>query len=140
VANAHVRRFWLEEYAIYTARFSVQAISPPSIQHNVCAFRADAVLQRIPSQPKSSFNLRSVMDEGKILLVNPAKGRLGEDAAALLGSLLVAQIGLVGLRAVDPAFEIEVADVSAASSDVAKGAKQQGSGQQSSPHDRPSGG
>jgi hypothetical protein len=41
------------------------------------------------------------MDEGKILLVNLAKGWLGEDAGALLGSLLVAKIGLTGLSRAD---------------------------------------
>lgn len=41
------------------------------------------------TQPKSAFDLRRMMDEGKILLVNLAKGRIGEDVAALLGAMLV---------------------------------------------------
>jgi len=41
------------------------------------------------------------MDEGHILLVNLAKGKIGEDSAALLGALLVSRIGLTGLRRVE---------------------------------------
>jgi hypothetical protein len=55
----------------------------------------------IVMQPKSSFDLRKAMDEGKILLVNLAKGRIGEDTAGLLGSLLVSRIGLAGLSRAD---------------------------------------
>ena len=47
------------------------------------------------------LDLRHLMDEGKILLVNLAKGRIGEGAAALLGSLLMARIGLEGLARAD---------------------------------------
>ena len=46
------------------------------------------------------------MDEGKkILLVNLAKGKIGEDAASLLGALLVTKIGLAGLSRADMAAE-----------------------------------
>jgi hypothetical protein len=41
------------------------------------------------------------MDEGKIFLVNLAKGKLGEDTASLLGSLLVSSTGLTGIRRAD---------------------------------------
>lgn len=99
VANEQVRRFWLKEYEGYPARFRAEAIAP--IQNKVGAFLADPVLQRILTQPRSSFDLRQVMDEGKILLVNLAKGKLGEDTAALLGSLLAARIGLAALSRAD---------------------------------------
>lgn len=99
VANAHVRRFWLHEYEHYPARFRAEAIAP--IQNKVGAFLADPVLQRIIAQPKSSFDLRRIMDEGKILLVNLAKGKIGEDATALLGAMLVAAIGLAGVSRAD---------------------------------------
>ena len=41
------------------------------------------------------------MDEGKILLVNLAKGKIGEDTSALLGSLLLARLGLAALSRAD---------------------------------------
>jgi hypothetical protein len=55
------------------------------------------ILRRIIGQPKSAFDLRQMMDEGKILLVNLAKGKIGEDTAALLGAMLVTKIGLAAL-------------------------------------------
>jgi Type IV secretion-system coupling protein DNA-binding domain len=99
VYNSHVRDVWLNEYENYPARLRAEAIAP--IQNKVGAFLASPVLSRILTQPKSSFDLRRVMDEGKILLVNLAKGKIGEDASALLGALLVTKIGLAGLSRAD---------------------------------------
>jgi hypothetical protein len=95
VQNPQVRNFWLREFAQYPERFRAEVIAP--IQNKVGAFLADPVLQKILTQPKSSFNLRGVMDEGKILLVNLAKGKIGGDTSALLGALLVSSIGLASL-------------------------------------------
>src|SRR5204863_392799 len=52
-------------------------------------------------QARSPFNVRNVMDEGKILLVNLSKGRIGEDASALLGAFLVTAIQLAALARAD---------------------------------------
>jgi len=95
VTNHQVRRFWLQEYARYAPGFRSGVIAP--IQNKIGAFLADPVLNRILTQPKSDINLRQLMDEGKILLINLAKGEIGESPAALLGALLVAQIGFAGL-------------------------------------------
>lgn len=94
VRNGQVRDFWLREYANYPARFQMEAIAP--IQNKVGAFITDPRLQKILTQPRSSFDLREVMDEGKILIVTLSKGLIGEDASALLGALLVAMIGFAG--------------------------------------------
>src|SRR5438876_1248612 len=99
VANAAVRDFWLREYESYPARFRVEAIAP--IQNKVGAFLTNPILRNIVTQAKSAFELRRVMDEGKILLVNLAKGRIGEDVAALLGAMLVSRIGLTALSRTD---------------------------------------
>jgi hypothetical protein len=99
VANSQVRHFWLQEYESYTKRFRLEAIAP--LQNKVGAFLANPLLQQILTQPKSSFVMREVMDSGKILLVNLAKGRIGEDTAALLGALLVAKVGLAALSRAD---------------------------------------
>jgi hypothetical protein len=95
VHNAQVRSFWLREYESYPARFRAEVIAP--IQNKVGAFLTDPILQNILNQPKSAFDLRRIMDEGRIMLVNLAKGKIGEDAAALVGALLVSRIGLAGL-------------------------------------------
>jgi type IV secretory pathway TraG/TraD family ATPase VirD4 len=99
VHNAQVRNFWLREYENYPARFRAEVIAP--IQNKVGAFLADPVLNAIVTQPKSAFDLRGVMDDGRILLVNLAKGKIGSDTAALLGALLVSRIGLTALSRAD---------------------------------------
>src|SRR2546426_6052562 len=93
--NDQVRRFWLREYETYPARFRAEAISP--IQNKVGEFLVNPILRNIVGQPKSAFDLRRVMDEGKILLVNLAKGKIGEDTSSLLGAMLVTKIGLAAL-------------------------------------------
>jgi type IV secretory pathway TraG/TraD family ATPase VirD4 len=95
VQNEQVRKFWLREYEGYPARFRAEAIAP--IQNKVGAFLSNPILNRTLTQPRSSFRLRRVMDEGKILLVNLSKGKVGEDVTALLGSLLVARMSLAAL-------------------------------------------
>lgn len=99
VGNARVRDFWTQEYERYPPNFRAEAISP--IQNKIGEFAVHPVLQRILGQKRSAFNLRALMDEGKCLVVNLAKGRIGEDAASLLGSLLVTQFGLAALSRTD---------------------------------------
>src|SRR2546426_4355538 len=95
VTSPAVRDFWVNEYEQYFWRLRAEAIAP--IQNKVGAFLAHPILNRILTQPRSSFDLRAIMDEGKILIVNLAKGQLGEDVASLLGALLVSHIGSAGL-------------------------------------------
>lgn len=97
--NSHVRDFWFHEFDRYPANFRAEAIAP--IENKVGAFLANPYLSKILSQPKSSFNLRTIMDEGKILLVNLAKGKIGTDTATLLGSLFVTSVGLAGFSRSD---------------------------------------
>jgi hypothetical protein len=99
VANAQVRHFWLREYDDYPARFRAEAIAP--IQNKVGAFLSNPILHGILTKTQSDFDLRQVMDQGKILLVNLAKGKIGEDSAALLGAMLVSKIGQTALSRAD---------------------------------------
>jgi hypothetical protein len=95
VRNDQVRRFWLREYENYPVRFRAEAIGP--IQNKVGEFLVNQILRNIVGQPKSAFDLRRVMDEGKTLLVNLAKGKIGEDTSSLLGAMLVTKISLAAL-------------------------------------------
>lgn len=99
VANAQVRRFWLKEFESYPARLRAESIAP--LQNKVGAFLANPILARILTQPKSDIHLRVCMDEEKILLVNLAKGKIGEDVAALLGALLTTCLAVAGLSRAD---------------------------------------
>jgi len=96
VANGQVRNFWLREYESYPKNFRAEAIAP--IQNKVGAFLANSTLRNILVQKRSAFDLRQVMDTGKILLVNLAKGKIGEDSAALLGAMLVSRIASTALN------------------------------------------
>lgn len=99
VSNEQVRNFWLKEYSSYPARFRAEAVAP--LQNKVGAFLANPLIFQIVTQERSAFRLRKVMDEGKILLVNLAKGKIGADTQALLGSLLVSRMGLAALSRAD---------------------------------------
>src|SRR5437867_10916546 len=99
VSNAAVRDFWLREYESYPARFRVEAIAP--IQNKVGPFLTNPLIRNIVTQTKSAFDLRRVMDEGKILLVNLAKGKIGRDVAALLGAMVGSKAGLAALSRSD---------------------------------------
>ena len=99
IQNDQVRDFWTKEYENYPARFRMEAIAP--IQNKVGAFLANPILNKILTQAKNAFYLRRVMDEGKILLVNLAKGKIGEDTAMLLGALLITRVGLAALSRAD---------------------------------------
>jgi len=90
-----VRDFWLQEYEGDPARFRAEAIA--STQNKVGAFLAHPLPRRILTQSRSSFDLRTLMDEGGILFVNLAKREIDEDGTALLGALLVANTGTATL-------------------------------------------
>ena len=92
VKNDQVRSFWIDEFKAYNPRYRQEMISP--IQNKVGAFLADPKLKRIFTAAPVKLHFRSIMDESKILIVNLAKGRLGEDSASLFGSILVTTLGL----------------------------------------------
>ena len=87
IRNEQVRQFWISEYDHYPPRLRAESIAP--IQNKVGAFLADPTLRRILTKPEKPLQFRRIMDEGKILIVNLARGQLGEDTAALLGALLI---------------------------------------------------
>lgn len=104
VANQHVRHFWLREYEGYPERLRGEAIAP--LQNKVGAFLSNPVATRVVCAPQSSFSIEEVMNQGKILVVNLAKGLVGEDTASLLGSFLVSRIGTEAMgRASFPASQ-----------------------------------
>ena len=104
VGNPVVRHFWELEFENYPPRLRADAIAP--IQNKLGALLSDPTLYRILVTPSVDLHLRALMDVGGALLVNLAKGRLGEESSALLGGLLVSTLGLAGLsRAEAPASE-----------------------------------
>ncbi len=94
-----VLQFWNVEFASWNDKFQAEAIAP--VLNKVGAFTANPTIRNIIGQPKSTFNIRQIMDEGKILIVNLSKGLIGEDNAAILGSFLVTKIQLAAMSRSD---------------------------------------
>jgi len=101
VKNETVRRFLEQEYERFSFGYRADGAAP--IQNKVGAFLADPLLNRILTAPEQDLHIRRIMDEGKVLLVNLAKGRIGEDSSSLLGGLLVTTIGLAAFSRADTA-------------------------------------
>lgn len=99
VTDTVVLQFWRVEFASWQDKFVSEAIAP--ILNKVGAFTANPIIRNIIGQPKSSFNIREIMDDGKILVVNLSKGLIGEDNAAVLGSFLVTKIQLAAMSRQD---------------------------------------
>jgi type IV secretory pathway TraG/TraD family ATPase VirD4 len=95
VQNKQIKSFWEKEFNSYTPRMQQEAISP--IQNKIGQFLNNPVVKNIVSGRQSSFDLREIMDSGKIFLVNLSKGKIGEDSSSLLGALLVTKIALAAL-------------------------------------------
>jgi hypothetical protein len=94
-----VMQFWRVEFASWNDKFVAEAIAP--VLNKVGAFTANPVIRNIIGQPKSTFNIRQIMDEGKILIVNLSKGLVGEDNASILGAFLVTKIQLAAMSRSD---------------------------------------
>ena len=94
-----VLQFWNIEFASWNDKFVAEAVAP--VLNKVGAFTANPIIRNIIGQPKSTFNIRQIMDEGKILIVNLSKGLIGEDNAAILGSFLVTKIQLAAMSRSD---------------------------------------
>ena len=94
-----VKAFWTEEFAGYTDRFAAEAT--PAIQNKVGQFTTAPLIRNIIGQPQSTVDLRRVMDDGKILIVNLSKGRIGEDNSRLLGAMVITKIYLAAMSRVD---------------------------------------
>ena len=94
-SNSQVKDFWFTEFEKYSAWFRSEAIAP--IQNKIGQFLSVPLIRNIVGQPQSTFDLRKIMDEGKILIVNLSKGRIGEDNSSLLGAMIVTKIQLAAL-------------------------------------------
>lgn len=88
--------FWYNEFDKYSPQLKAEAISP--ILNKTGLFVSITVLRNIIGQTNDSFKISQVMDERKILICNLAKGKLGEDATTILGSMIVNAIQLAALQ------------------------------------------
>src|SRR3990167_511520 len=99
ITDPSVRSFWVDEFEKYGERYMQEAGA--AIQNKVGQFVSNPLVRNIIGQPKSTFDLRKVMDEQKIVIVNLSKGRVGEQNANLLGSMLITKIYLSAMSRAD---------------------------------------
>lgn len=90
-----VRSFWVDEFAAMPPKFRAEVVSP--VLNKVGSFVTSPLLRNLLGQRRNKLDLRAVMDDGKVLVANLSKGRLGDDASALLGSLLVSGLQLAAM-------------------------------------------
>lgn len=94
-----VLQFWKHEFGSWNEKQVTESVAP--VLNKVGAFTANPIIRNIIGQPKSSFNMRKIMDEGKILIVNLSKGLIGEDNAGILGAFIVTKIQLAAMSRSD---------------------------------------
>lgn len=99
IGNEPVRHFWQQEYDRYSLQKRNDGAGP--ILNKVGAFLADPNTNKILTAPEEDLHFRQIMDDGQVLLVNLAKGQIGEDAAGLLGGMLVTTLGLAAFTRQD---------------------------------------
>lgn len=99
VTDPTVRDFWLVEYANYSERFAQEAA--PAIQNKIGQFIANPLIRNIIGQTRTSFDIRDIMDNKKILIINLSKGKVGEGNANLIGAMLITKIYLAAMSRAD---------------------------------------
>jgi hypothetical protein len=99
IKDTSVKAFWVDEFGKWTEKFVAEAI--PAIQNKVGQFTSNPLVRNLLGQPKSTFDIRTMMDERKIIIINLSKGRVGEGNANLLGSMLITKIYLAAMSRAD---------------------------------------
>src|SRR4030066_942563 len=99
ITDPVVKAFWVQEYARYTQRYEVEATA--AIQNKVGQFISAPLIRNIIGQVKSNIDMRDVIDNQKIMILNLSKGRIGEDNSRLLGALLLTKLQLEAMSRVD---------------------------------------
>ncbi|GAB4158604.1 MAG: hypothetical protein Fur003_2420 [Candidatus Dojkabacteria bacterium] len=101
VKDPILQKFWEEEFdqMSQNSKLITEAVAP--IQNKIGRFISSAVIRNIVGQVKSTISLRQIMDEGKILMVNLAQGKIGEESAALLGGMIITRLQAAAMERVD---------------------------------------
>ncbi|HVY67697.1 MAG TPA: type IV secretion system DNA-binding domain-containing protein, partial [Patescibacteria group bacterium] len=99
IKDPMVKAFWTDEFANYNEKYRTEAIAP--IQNKVGQFLSSGIIRNIVGQPRSTIDLREIMDKQKILIMDLSKGKVGEDNSALLGAMLVTKLQLAAMSRTD---------------------------------------
>jgi type IV secretory pathway TraG/TraD family ATPase VirD4 len=90
VSDPQVKQFWTQEYPAMNYKTAIDGVAP--IANKLGAFLAHPVIRKAMCEPDKPLRFRKIMDDGEILIVNLAKGRLGGDMANVMGGLIVSSI------------------------------------------------
>jgi type IV secretory pathway TraG/TraD family ATPase VirD4 len=96
IRDPRVRSFWTEEFSAYGRDLAAEVVSP--IQNKVGSLLAAPAVRNILGQATSTLRIAEAMDERRVIIANLSKGRIGEAAANLVGSLLVTAMQLAAMR------------------------------------------
>lgn len=99
VEDPVVRAYWLNEFDRYDAKYRAEASAP--ILNKLDALLSAPSLRNIIAQPKSTIDIRRMMDEGRILIANLSAGAIGEGTSHMLGALLTTTIMRAALSRTD---------------------------------------
>jgi hypothetical protein len=99
IQDTSVKAFWVDEFGKWTEKFIAEAI--PAIQNKVGQFTSNPLVRNLLGQTKSTFDIRKLMDDKKILIINMSKGLVGEGNASLLGSMMITKIYLAAMSRAD---------------------------------------
>jgi len=99
ITDPVIKSFWVKEFARYTERYEVEATA--AIQNKIGQFISAPLIRNIIGQVKSKINMREIMDNGKIMIVNLSKGKMGEDVSLLVGGLLITKLQLAAMSRVE---------------------------------------
>ncbi len=93
-----IKNFWLNEFNKMSPQLRSEAVSP--ILNKVGQFLSSTTIRNIVGSPVSTIDLETMMNEGKIVLVNLSQGKLGEDSSALLGAMMITKMQLAAMNRV----------------------------------------
>ena len=99
INDTMILKFWRDEYDKWDERQKQEAMWP--ITNKIGQFLSSAVVRNIFGQPRSKLNLREAMDSGKIILINLSKGKIWEDNASMIWSLLVTKFQIDAMSRAD---------------------------------------
>lgn len=99
ITDPIIKSFWVNEFAKYNQRYESEATA--AIQNKIGQFISNPLVRNIIGQVKTDVDMRKIMDEKKILIVNISKGLVGEDNSRLLGALVITKLQLAAMSRVD---------------------------------------
>lgn len=103
VKDPVILKFWRSEFDAWNDKQKTEAVWP--ITNKIGQFFSSTIMRNIFAQPHGKVKLRQIMDEGKILLINLSKGKIGDDNASMIGSFLVTKFQIDAMSRADIPFK-----------------------------------